>query len=122
MIEAPIAGARKGDAMSAVQWIALLALGGLAGMIGQGVRVIAGMKKIHDQVQQQNKKFGELFQLSQLLLSLLIGFIAGAVATLALNPGQSAVSIDRQSILTLLAAGYAGTDFIEAIIKKYVPG
>lgn len=110
--------------MNATEWIAQLALGGMLGMLGQGVRVIGGLKKVHDQASQQSKQFGDLFELSTLVISLLIGFIAGALAILALNTAQDAVAsatLDRKTITALLAAGYAGTDFIEAFMKKYLP-
>jgi putative chitinase len=110
--------------MPVTDWIAQLALGGLLGMLGQGVRVIGGLKKVHDQAAQQSKEFGDLFELSTLVISLLIGFIAGALAILALGSTQGLpdpANVDRKTIMALLAAGYAGTDFIEAFMKKYLP-
>lgn len=112
------------DSMTATDWIAQLLLGGLLGTLGQGVRTISGLKKVHDQAAQQSKNFGELFELSSLLISLLIGFIAGALAILALGTAQGdfdSSGLDRKTIFALLAAGYAGTDFIEAFMKKYLP-
>ena len=111
--------------MGAADWIVLLLLGGLLGMLGQGVRVVGGLKKVHDQASQQGKQFGDLFELSSLVISLLIGFIAGALAVLVLGATQSdakPVSFDPKTLFALLAAGYAGTDFIEAFMKKYLPG
>ncbi|MBI5750584.1 MAG: hypothetical protein HZA59_00380 [Hydrogenophilales bacterium] len=108
--------------MSTEQWILQLLLGGLLGMLGQGIRVVTGLKKVHDQAAAESKSFGQLFELSTLLISLMIGFTAGALAIIATTPDSGAVTkVDRQMIVTLLAAGYAGTDFIEAFVKKYLP-
>jgi hypothetical protein len=108
--------------MSTEQWILQLLLGGILGMLGQGIRVITGLKKVHDQASAENKPFGQLFDVGTLMISLLIGFTAGALAIIATTPDGSALTkVDRQMIVTLLAAGYAGTDFIEAFVKKYLP-
>ena len=110
--------------MSATEWMALLVLGGLVGALGQGLRAVGGWKKVYDQADQENKPFSKLFEPSTFLISLLIGFIAGALAILALSGGQTdlaASSLDRKTLFSLFAAGYAGTDFIEAFIKKYPP-
>jgi hypothetical protein len=55
--------------------------------------------------------------MKQLILSLIIGGIAGTLAaTLFLG-----AEINRQLLLGLAAAGYSGTDFIEGLISKYIP-
>lgn len=113
------------DAMTASDWLTLLALGGLVGLLGQGVRAIGGLKKVHDQSSQQGLDFADMFDGNQLLVSLLIGFIAGALAMVGLVASKDVghgVAIEGKTILALLAAGYAGADFIEAFMKKYLPG
>ena len=108
--------------MNTEQWILLLLLGGILGMLGQGIRVITGLKKLHNNSSREHLAFGDIFQFRTLLLSLIIGFIAGALTIIVMMPeGGAAAKVERQTILTLLAAGYAGTDFIEAFIKKYLP-
>ena len=105
--------------MSTVDWLVLLLLGGLVGMIGQGIRVIPGLKKLHDNTAQPGSQtFGELFNLGRLISSLLIGFVAGALVAIAVSDGGQ---IDKKIIFTFLAAGYAGTDFIEGFMRKYLP-
>lgn len=108
--------------MRADEWVLQLLLGGFLGLIGQGIRVVTGLKKVHDQAAAEGKAFGELFEPSQLLISLLIGFIAGAVAVVSMNPAGTGGAIGRQTIITLLGAGYAGADFVEGFMKKYLPG
>lgn len=107
--------------LTAEQWIIQLLLGGILGMVGQGSRVVIGLKKLNDEAQDKGKEFGELFQTSTLLLSLLIGFIAGTLAILAVSFDDSSMKLNKQIILTLIAAGYAGTDFIEGFMRKYLP-
>ncbi len=107
--------------MSTEQWLYQLLLGAILGMMGQGLRIIVGIKKLSDQASQQNKQVGELFHASSLGISLLIGFIAGAIASISINSGTTPVNFTQQAILGLMAAGYAGTDFIEGFVKKYLP-
>jgi hypothetical protein len=104
--------------MDATEWVLTLILGGILGMIGQGIRVVAGLKKIHDQALAQGKDFNALFQGSSLGLSLLIGFIAGALAIIAVVDYPPTANPSKQLIISIIGAGYAGTDFIEGFIKK----
>jgi hypothetical protein len=96
-------------------FIALL-LAGLLGMLGQGVRSLAGLKKMNDAAVQQNASSADLFVAARLIISLLTGFLAGVAAGLALGLdkllGISASNMDV--MFGIAAAGYAGTDFIEA--------
>jgi len=107
--------------MTAADWILTLVLGGILGMIGQGIRVVAGLKKVNDQASKEGRSFGEMFQGSALGISLLIGFIAGALAMIGISESLEAAKPSKEIIVTLLGAGYAGTDFIEGFIKKYMP-
>jgi hypothetical protein len=107
--------------MATVDWIFQILLGAMLGLIGQGVRVVGGLKKLHDTAQQEEKTFGQLFDLATLGVSLLIGAIAGALAMIGIS-GAAPTQLDRGTIVTLIASGYAGTDFIEAFINRYLPG
>ena len=107
--------------MTAIDWIHLLLLGGLLGTLGQGIRVVAGLKKVNDQAVRDGTPFAQVFETSTLLVSLLIGFIAGALAIIGITSGQEALKVSKDLAITLIAAGYAGTDFIEGFIKKYLP-
>ena len=107
--------------MDAAGWILALVLGGILGMIGQGIRVVVGLKKVHDQAAAAQKAFGEIFQGSVLGISLLIGFLAGALAMIGIAENLTEAKPSKELILTLIAAGYAGTDFIEGFTRKYLP-
>ena len=107
--------------MTATDWITGLLLGGLLGMLGQGIRIIVGLKKLNDQASVQGIAFGSMFQASRLGLSMLIGFIAGGLAVIGFAESPGITTPSRELIVTLLGAGYAGTDFIEGFIQKYLP-
>ena len=93
-------------------------LGGVLGTVGQGIRVVVGLKKTHDTAQDKNKSFSEVFETSQLVISLIIGFVAGVLAYISIV-GFDVDLVDTSVITTLIGSGYAGTDFIEGFMKKY---
>lgn len=102
-----------------------LLLGGLLGLVGQAIRVVVGMKKLNDDANAQQAKLSELIVTSKLLISLLIGFCAGILATVSISDFKTELFSNsetiKQHMLAIIAAGYAGTDFIEGFIKKHVP-
>ena len=105
--------------MKPEEWLIRLLLGGLAGMAGQGVRVIVGLKKTHEEARAANQDFKTVFEASNVVMSFIIGFVAGALAGMAITDRNSDVS--QEQIIGLMGAGYAGTDFIEGFITKYLP-
>jgi hypothetical protein len=107
--------------MGATDWVITLILGGILGMIGQGIRVIAGLKKVNDQASAVGMSFGTFFEGNKLALSLLIGFIAGTLAIIGVTSSMESIKPSRELIVTIIGAGYAGTDFIEGFIKKSLP-
>lgn len=101
-----------------------LLLYGLLGLIGQGIRVIVGLKKLREEsdvkaTAPQNAKalFDRQFDGKQLGLSLFIGFVAGCLVSLT----RDDKAMDSDVRLAIIAAGYAGTDFIEGVLKKILP-
>jgi hypothetical protein len=103
----------------AVAWFQLLTLGGLAGAMGQAIRVIVGIKKLNDQASDTNTSLAAMIVPTQLVVSLLIGFIAGALASSQLISDLAHIS--SQQIFALSAAGYAGADFIEGFMTRITP-
>src|SRR5437588_10280706 len=87
--------------------------GALAGMIGQCARVAVGMKKTTDEARAANTSFKQQFDGGQLLVSLVLGAAAGAVAMFT---AVKNITDMGQAFTTLFAAGYAGADFIEGFI------
>lgn len=106
--------------MAVIDWIHVLILGGIAGALGQGARVIIGLKKVNDQASADNSTTRDLIEASRLMVSLLIGFVAGALAAIAMGM-QADQAVQSQQLLGLLAAGYTGADFIEGLMSRAVP-
>ncbi len=97
-----------------------LLLGGLLGMLGQGIRMIVGLKKTYDQSQSNGQKFAAVFEGRRLALSLLIGGIAGILGTLFLNLNDTS-TLSTETLSALIGLGYSGTDFIEGFVSRSVP-
>nr|WP_321984274.1 hypothetical protein [uncultured Lichenicoccus sp.] len=105
------------------QMLAALLLAGLLGMIGQGVRAVVGLKGLALQALDPNVPLPEAFNPTRLIVSLVIGFVAGALAGTAMGIEQVGhADLTRAAMLGLMAAGYSGTDFIEGFISNYLPG
>jgi hypothetical protein len=106
-------------------------LGAILGITGQGIRVIVGIKKENDKAEEEAKAAGkkvvrlyESLNNKRLLISLLIGLVAGILSYLFLLPeGEHEFTITptKANVLAMIASGYAGTDFIEGFINRYLP-
>lgn len=108
--------------MSVTDWLQLILLAGLSGAVGQCARIIIGIKKVNDQASATNQTMGSIVDLSRMVVSLLIGFVAGVLAVLAMEPNaQFFQTIDAKLILAFAAAGYTGADFIEGLMSRYEP-
>jgi hypothetical protein len=95
---------------------------GLMGLVGQGIRAAVGLKSTST-LQAQGATQQTAFDAAYFSLSLMIGFIAGVLGGLAINAGSFS-SIDLSNpkmLLALMAAGYAGTDFIENAFTNLLP-
>lgn len=103
--------------------LAFLTVGAVLGAAGQGIRAVVGLKKGRDHCARTGTAWEDWFELRELVTSLLVGAIAGVLGALllafrlGLNDLQG---IDAKqwedALLGLLAAGYAGTDFIEGVV------
>jgi hypothetical protein len=104
----------------ALYWICIIALGALMGVVGQAIRVIVGLKKMSDEAAALGRKLTEAIEPARLLISLLIGAVAGVLAAVVtLAPGSP---VSREALLGLGAAGYSGADFVEGFMARYLPG
>jgi len=100
-----------------------LLLCGLLGVLGQGIRAIVGLKNAGALASTTPSEQAE-FSLAYLALSLMIGFIAGVLAGIALNL-QNIVAITPDNwklLLGIAASGYVGADFIENTMSVVIPG
>ena len=75
-----------------------------------------GVKKKSD-IADKGTKIKDWFDLKQLLVSIIIGAVAGIIGAISLLGEE----IDKQLLITLMAIGYAGTDFIEGFMKRKLP-
>lgn len=105
--------------MNAIQWIELLLLGGFAGAIGQIARVVVGIKKLGQEAAATGKTRTDLIEVSRLVISVVIGFTAGALAAMLVKVDLEHISVDQ--LLAFAAAGYAGADFIEGAMDSVTP-
>ena len=140
--------------------LAYIVLGGILGIVGQGARIIVGLKKHFDEedpemekrkkgLDEREKKLDEAlekaeqkdkellireketilkekealtwFSWNQLKISLIIAFIIGGIAGVFGIIGVFGETINKEFMITIIGAGYAGTDFIEGFIKTKLP-
>ena len=101
-----------------------LLLAGTMGMIGQGARAIVGLKTLSDTASSPNATNADVFNAARLLVSLMIGFIAGVGSAflIGLDKVEAADAANTQVLFGLAGAGYVGVDAIEGFLAKYLPG
>lgn len=106
---------------TAFEWFQILGLGAALGAIGQGARAIVGLKKVNDTASAPGsvQTATDMFQASQLLVSLMIGAIAGALT--ATTIGVDLQKVPLSLLMGLAAAGYSGSDLIEGLMKRFLP-
>ena len=109
--------------MTPEQVIEKILLGGLLGLLGQGIRMAIGLKKLSDANAQKDNK--EDLNGGRLMVSLFIGFVAGALYVLVNGFDNkpdvaNGEYIGNQFVFTVIAAGYAGSDFIEGLFNTYI--
>ena len=97
-----------------------IVLGAILGAVGQGIRLIVGIKK-QLEISEKGKKWDDWFEMKQLLVSLIIAFTIGGVAGVLGVVELLGTNITKESMIALIAIGYAGTDFIEGFMKKRTP-
>lgn len=83
--------------MNIIETQMFILLGALLGMAGQVLRMVISYKK----------------SLLQIFLSLLVSCTIGIITAIALL----GIQINELIMLTFITVGYAGTDFIEGLIK-----
>lgn len=96
----------------------LLGFGAVSGAIGQVIRMLVGLKKLAEQTATAEELTTKL-ENRRIVISIMIGASAGAIAaaTTITDPNKIDVSV----FTAMLAAGYAGADFIEGAMKKLLP-
>lgn len=99
--------------------LSALVLCGVAGMVGQGIRAVVGLRKAgYLQIEAGDSK--QNFSASYLMVTLMIGFIAGSLSGLTLGLDTFAGKFPSESLMAVVAAGYAGVDFIEGSFNSRI--
>jgi hypothetical protein len=106
--------------MDPIATLAFIVLGMLLGAVGQGVRVIVGIKKQFDLAGQGGTP-DDWFQWKKLLFSLVISLVIGGIAGSLSAIYFIGTTLSSTLLLGFIAAGYAGTDFIEGFMKTELP-
>lgn len=111
--------------------LCLVLIAALLGATGQAARALLDWIKINQQHAQQieqairnNLPFLPPvgYPLKRLLMTVSIAFILGAIAGIIALTNMKEVDLSRQeTLLAFVAAGYAGTDFIETVLKRWMP-
>ncbi len=96
--------------------------GGLMGMLGQGLRSAIGLKKLKDSAGDNGALFTARFSASRFYTSLFIGFLAGALTAFLMSEPTMKLTLSKEVLIGLMAAGYAGTDTLEGLANKFIPG
>ena len=105
--------------LPAINILIILFLCGTAGMVGQGIRAVIGLQKAgYLNLDSNNTKAS--FSASYMIVTLMIGFIAGCVSALILGFDQFSGGVDPKTLLAVVAAGYAGVDFIEGSFNSFI--
>lgn len=102
---------------SASSVLCFLLIGILLGVCGQVARSAVGIKKEMDAAKSKADKWAVWFDPNELWVSLLLGAVAGAFAAI----GMMGEVIDKRFLLACIAAGYAGSDFIQGFMKTNLP-
>jgi hypothetical protein len=102
--------------MSPVDWISYLALALMLGVAGQLARVAMGLKKLHDKNVSDGGKTS--FDPKKFWISIALGGLAGMLAGLVAWD-ESTRLLQRETLLSLMAAGYAGSDLLEGLIERW---
>lgn len=107
------------DASAAAAWLLVMLTGAVAGAVGQLIRTIAGMGNANRA--SATGQTVDPFSASRLVVSLLVGAAAGTIAAMSMSTQLTGPHVEASTILGLMAAGYAGSDFIEGVAGKFFP-
>jgi len=95
------------EEMDVTHTLMFLTLGLVMGAVGQGARTVVGLRKATG-----GGASGDL-DARRLAVNLSIGAVAGTLGAVVLLGDD----IDKSLLLTLVATGYAGADFIEGFMQ-----
>lgn len=105
--------------MQATDVLTILIIGAMLGAGGQVLRVFIGWKKRFQEVGGDAAKFKESFSTPRLIMSILMGAVAGMLAIITKEGGlESQAKLTSDFLIAVMGAGYAGSDFIEGVFSQ----
>lgn len=109
--------------MAGSEFLQLIFIGVIAGIVGQGLRIIVGLKKASDLAVASGSQLSKDFDVSRLFLSLFIGATAGCIGILTITGFNDSgfANIEVEMFFGVVGIGYAGTDFIEGFVRTKIP-
>lgn len=111
---------QRSGAKTPLEILTIILLGALLGITGQGVRIAIGLKKLND-ASETKEHYDSQFDSKKLIVSILYGVIVGMVGGVFMAVDSLDKVWDKSIVLAIIAAGYAGADFIEGFISKKLP-
>lgn len=105
--------------MPLTDWITITLFGMLFGAVGQGIRTIPGFVNLKHERLTGGRRADDDFNATSLVVSLLLGAVAGAIAALTMNEKLMVPKVTIDTVLGVIAAGYTGADFIQGFIGKH---
>jgi|GEM_PF-563599 len=100
--------------------LSVIILGALLGIVGQLIRVVVGLKKLKD-ISVSKAHYEDQFDLKKLVMSIIYAGVIGLVAGALMAVDNLDKIWDKSTIMAVIAAGYAGVDFIEGFLTKNLP-
>lgn len=101
--------------------LAYVVLGAIVGGVGQGARAAVGIKKAREDATPKELKDGTWWDGRRLRISFLIGATAGVLYVVTqMQSGAISTDVSQGFLLSLVGVGYAGTDFVEGVLKGRV--
>ena len=106
--------------MIALDYLPLIAMGGILGLLGQSIRVLIGLRKTVQIAAAKESTLGKEIDFRRLLLGLFIGLVIGCLSFLLIQQAPDEPLIGN-NIVAIIAIGYAGTDAVEGLFNAYPP-
>jgi len=103
--------------MNPYDLLGYLLLGSFLGAVGQGIRIIVGIKKRFDEV-VPGKSLSNLLDGKRMGISVGIALVVGAIAGALGVLDFVGTPMTKETVTTLISIGYAGTDFIEGFMRR----
>lgn len=106
--------------MIALDYLPLIAMGGILGLLGQSIRVLIGLRKTVQIAAAKESTLSKEIDFRRLLIGLFMGVVIGCLSLLLIQQAPDEPLIGN-NIVAIIAIGYAGTDATEGLFNIYPP-